>query len=156
MIHDANAPPCCLCCKPKYLSAAAAATAYTALLLLPRCNTGESERKQTAAVLVPLLARAGAAAVAVHGRTAEQRYKKAADWDAISRLAAATPNVAIIGNGDLLTHYEVQRRRSTSGCAALMAGRGALIKPWLFEEVKQAGLAAQGNCRSRARIWLSP
>lgn len=43
----------------------------------------------------------------------------------------------IIGNGDILTHYEAAGRAATGGCHALMVGRGALIKPWIFQEVKE-------------------
>ena len=49
---------------------------------------------------------AGAAAVTVHGRTMEQRYRKAADWQLLQRVANGQP-APIIGNGDILTHYEV-------------------------------------------------
>lgn len=53
------------------------------------------------------LQEAGAAAVTIHGRTMEQRYKKAADW-ALVQQAATALTVPVIGNGDVLTYYEVQ------------------------------------------------
>ena len=77
----------------------------------------------------------GAAALGVHGRTREARYRHPADWTAIAEVAAAVP-VPVIGNGDLLFPHEVQARLSASGCAALMAARGVLIKPWLFREIE--------------------
>ena len=102
--------------------------------------------------VVPALIEAGAAAVTIHGRSGEGRYKKAADWGAIERAAAAAAgasssssssssgnnnSVPIIGNGDILTFYEAQRRLSdTPGVSAVMIGRGALIRPWIFAEVK--------------------
>ena len=49
---------------------------------------------------------AGAAAVTIHGRTMEQRYRKAADWQLLQRVASGSP-APIIGNGDILTQYEV-------------------------------------------------
>ena len=52
------------------------------------------------------LQEAGAAAVCIHGRTMEQRYKKAADWGLVQQ-AATSLTVPIIGNGDVLTYYEV-------------------------------------------------
>ena len=76
---------------------------------------------------------AGAAAVTVHGRTREARYRHPADWDAIAAVAAAVP-APVIGNGDLLFAHEIRERLSTSGCAAVMVARGALIKPWIFRE----------------------
>ena len=53
------------------------------------------------------LQEAGAAAVTIHGRTMEQRYKKAADWGLVQQAATAL-TVPIIGNGDVLTYYEVR------------------------------------------------
>lgn len=52
----------------------------------------------------------------------EQRYKKPADWGLIERVAAARA-VPVIGNGDVLTHYEAQRRMQGHGCLAVMVGR---------------------------------
>ena len=77
---------------------------------------------------------AGAAAVTVHGRTREARYRHPADWDRIAEIAAALP-VPVIGNGDVLFAHEAAERLRTSGCAAVMAARGVLIAPWLFKEV---------------------
>ncbi|HEX5069051.1 MAG TPA: tRNA-dihydrouridine synthase family protein [Vicinamibacterales bacterium] len=76
---------------------------------------------------------AGAAAVTVHGRTREARYRHPADWDRIAEIAAALP-VPVIGNGDVLFAHEARERLQTSGCAAVMAARGVLITPWLFRE----------------------
>lgn len=63
--------------------------------------------------MVAALQAAGAAAVLIHGRTQEQRYNKAANWDLITRVAGAA-SVPIIGNGDVLTLFEVMRRTSSS------------------------------------------
>jgi tRNA-dihydrouridine synthase len=99
--------------------------------------SGESSKKVNAIDLVPLLERAGAAAVTIHGRTMEQRYKRPADWHIITN-AAQSVSMPVIGNGDLLTCFEVAHRRKNA-CHALMIGRGALIKPWIFEEAKFVG-----------------
>jgi tRNA-dihydrouridine synthase 3 len=80
---------------------------------------------------------AGAAALFVHGRTREARYRHPADWDAIAEMAAAAAPVPVIGNGDLLFPHEIVDRLRTSGCAAVMTARGALIKPWIFREVAE-------------------
>jgi len=77
----------------------------------------------------------GAAAIAVHGRTREQRYSRAADWDVVGRVAAERA-VPVIGNGDILTHYEARERMRRTGVRSVMLGRGALIKPWLFREIR--------------------
>jgi tRNA-dihydrouridine synthase 3 len=75
----------------------------------------------------------GADAVVVHGRTRDARYRQSADWDAIGEVAAALP-VPVVGNGDVLFPHHITEGRARSGCAGVMAGRGALIKPWLFRE----------------------
>jgi tRNA-dihydrouridine synthase 3 len=79
---------------------------------------------------------AGAAAITVHGRTREARYRHEADWDAIGEVAAAVP-VPVIGNGDLLWPHEIERRIRESGCAGVMIARGVLIKPWVFREYER-------------------
>lgn len=66
----------------------------------------------------------------------EQRYKKPADWSLIQEVATAR-SVPLVGNGDVLTAYEAARRLASPGLLAVMVGRGALIKPWLFQEVRE-------------------
>ena len=84
------------------------------------------------------LREAGAAAVSIHGRTAMDRYSRAADWELIGQVVAdgksAGSAVPIIGNGDILTHYEATQRMDAHGVDGVMVGRGALMKPWLFSE----------------------
>jgi tRNA-dihydrouridine synthase 3 len=75
----------------------------------------------------------GADAVIVHGRTRDARYRQSADWNAIGEVAAAV-SVPVVGNGDVLFPHHIDEARARSGCAGVMAGRGVLIKPWLFRE----------------------
>ncbi len=75
----------------------------------------------------------GAAAITVHGRTREARYRHPAEWDVIAEIAAAL-SVPVVGNGDLLYAHEIRERLTATGCAAVMTARGALIKPWIFRE----------------------
>jgi tRNA-dihydrouridine synthase 3 len=92
----------------------------------------------------------GAAALTVHGRTREARYRHPAEWDVIAEIAAATP-VPVIGNGDLLWGHEIAARLRESGCAAVMVARGALIKPWIFREA--AGGASDISAEDRLAIY---
>lgn len=101
-----------------------------------KIRLGWSEDDQNASEVARILEESGAAAICVHGRTREQRYSRAADWDAIARIAAER-SVPVIGNGDLLTWYETHQRWQQSGVASVMVGRGALIKPWLFREIAE-------------------
>ena len=75
----------------------------------------------------------GADALAIHGRTRNARYRRAADWQAIGEIAARV-QIPVIGNGDLLYPEDIARARAVSGCRNLMVARGALIKPWIFAE----------------------
>ena len=96
----------------------------------------------------------GADAITIHGRTREQRYSRAADWDLIGRVAAER-GVPVIGNGDILTHYEARERMARSGVRSVMLARGALIKPWLFREIREGRtLAAHGRGALRRALAL--
>ena len=100
-----------------------------------KIRLGWSEDNQNASEIARVVEESGAQALGVHGRTREQRYSRAADWDAIARLVGER-SIPIIGNGDLLTWYEVRDRWQASGVASVMIGRGALIKPWIFREIE--------------------
>ena len=78
----------------------------------------------------------GASAITVHGRTREQRYTGAADWTIVKR-AVENVNIPVIGNGDILTWYEAEDKKALSGAQGIMIGRGALIKPWIFQELRE-------------------
>jgi tRNA-dihydrouridine synthase 3 len=82
------------------------------------------------------LENAGASAIVIHGRTKEQRYTSHADFDTIREIVQER-NIPIIGNGDVLTWYDARDRMEYSGVAAMMVGRGALIKPWIFKEFRE-------------------
>lgn len=96
-------------------------------------------------VNAPQLARrvvdAGAAAVAVHGRTRSQFYTGRADWDVIRRVKEQV-SVPVVGNGDVRKADDVRRMLQDTGCDAVMIGRAALGNPWVFCEIA-AGLSGQ-------------
>jgi tRNA-dihydrouridine synthase 3 len=89
----------------------------------------------------------GADALFVHGRTRDARYRLAADWDAIGEVVAAVA-VPVVGNGDLLFPHEVEVALKRSGCAGAMVARAALIKPWLFREVRDGYADVTGEDRT--------
>ncbi|WP_297631468.1 tRNA dihydrouridine synthase DusB [uncultured Slackia sp.] len=80
---------------------------------------------------------AGAAAVAVHGRTAAQFYTGTADWDVIARVKHAL-SIPVIGNGDVKSGSDAVALVQQTGCDAVMIGRAAQGNPWLFSQVKAA------------------
>lgn len=77
---------------------------------------------------------AGAAAVAVHGRTREQYYSGKADWNIIREVKEAL-TIPVIGNGDILCGADAKRMIDETGCDGVMIGRGAEGNPFIFGEV---------------------
>ena len=77
---------------------------------------------------------AGAAAVAVHGRTREQYYSGKADWDIIRQVKEAV-SVPVIGNGDVTSPQKAAELVRLTGCDGIMIARGAQGNPWIFSEM---------------------
>ncbi|MDR6322999.1 nifR3 family TIM-barrel protein [Actinoplanes couchii] len=80
---------------------------------------------------------AGVAAVALHARTAEQRYSGKADWDAIATLKQAL-DVPVLGNGDIWEGSDALRMVEHTNCDGVVVGRGCLGRPWLFADLEAA------------------
>jgi nifR3 family TIM-barrel protein len=76
---------------------------------------------------------AGAAAVAVHGRTAAQSYSGFSDWDLIGRVAERV-SIPVFGSGDCTEPQHIVDRVRETGIAGVLVGRGALRNPWIFEQ----------------------
>ncbi|RZC14382.1 tRNA-dihydrouridine(47) synthase [NAD(P)(+)]-like isoform C [Glycine soja] len=81
----------------------------------------------------------GASAVTIHGRSRQQRYSKLADWDYVYQCARKAPTtLPVVGNGDVFSFVDWNNHRTE--CPELatdMVARGALIKPWIFTEIKE-------------------
>ena len=82
-----------------------------------------------------IAADSGAAAVALHARTAIQGYAGTARWDAITRLVEAVPGVPVLGNGDIWRAEDAVAMVAATGCAGVVIGRGCLGRPWLFADL---------------------
>jgi nifR3 family TIM-barrel protein len=82
---------------------------------------------------------AGVAAVALHARTAAQRYSGTADWSAIARLRDAMPaELPVLGNGDIFSAADALAMVEQTGCDGVVVGRGCLGRPWLFGDLEAA------------------
>ncbi|UTX54573.1 tRNA dihydrouridine synthase DusB [Leucobacter aridicollis] len=88
---------------------------------------------------------AGVAAIALHGRTANEFYSGTADWAAIAELKQAITSVPILGNGDIWAADDAIRMVRETGCDGVVVGRGCLGRPWLFGDLAAAFKAEQGE-----------
>lgn len=101
------------------------------------CMTG----KNIAHTFMPMFRDAGVSLITVHGRTREQRYTKNADWDYVQQCASAAKPTPVFGNGDILSYEDyMAAKEKAPDIAGVMIGRGALIKPWIFQEIKEKRL----------------
>lgn len=111
--------------------------------LTVKMRTGVYDGKAIAHKLIPRVAQWGATAVTLHGRSREQRYSKEADWSYVSQCVEALQEMpeptrpALIGNGDVFSWEDYVRDKEQSKAQAIMVARGALVKPWLFTEIKE-------------------
>lgn len=96
-------------------------------------RSGWSASERNAVEFARLMEEAGAAALAVHGRTRAQFYHGRADWDVIAQVKAAV-NVPVIGSGDVFSAADVAEMFERTGVDAVMVARGAQGNPWIFRE----------------------
>ncbi|CAF0858863.1 unnamed protein product [Didymodactylos carnosus] len=73
----------------------------------------------------------------IHGRSREQRYTKLADWNYIDQCAKLADPIPVIGLGDIYNFQDYYQRLEQTSVTGCMIARGALIKPWLFTEIKE-------------------
>ncbi|MBI4597057.1 MAG: tRNA dihydrouridine synthase DusB [Candidatus Omnitrophica bacterium] len=90
-----------------------------------------------AAQIARIAQECGVDAVAVHGRTREQGYAGAANYEAIRRVKEAV-SIPVIGNGDVVDAASARRLLDVSGCDGVMIGRGALGNPWIYRQIEAA------------------
>ena len=100
-----------------------------------KIRKGFTEAESNAVEIAKIAEDAGAAAIAVHGRTREQYYSGKADWEIIRRVKEAV-SIPVIGNGDIFTAGDAERMFRETGCDGVMAARGARGNPWLFRDIR--------------------
>ena len=93
--------------------------------------------EETAPAFAERMEQAGAAAVTVHGRFAEQMYRGAADWEVIASVKRAV-SIPVVGNGDITNGADARDMIAKTGCDAIMVARGAQGNPWIFADIKAA------------------
>ncbi len=95
-----------------------------------KMRAGWNGDQVNAPVLATMMEDAGAAAIAVHGRTAADSYRGRSDWDLIARVAEAV-RIPVFGNGDVVEPEHLLERWRSSGVAGVLIGRGVLRNPWI-------------------------
>lgn len=104
-----------------------------------KMRTGVIDSKPTALKTIHRLKSAGVNMVTLHGRSRQQRYTKLADWNYIKTCATETVDASfqLFGNGDIMDQENYFGHINESNVSGIMIGRGALIKPWVFTEIKE-------------------
>ncbi|KAI9464008.1 zinc finger dihydrouridine synthase [Lactarius psammicola] len=126
-----------------------------------KMRTGVKEGRNNAHKLMPRIgAEWNVAAMTLHGRTRQQRYAKLADWEYIKECVQAVrareadedlPRIPIFGGGDAFSAQDYWSKVESSGVDGVMIARGALIKPWIFTEIKER---REWDISSRERLEL--
>ncbi len=106
----------------------------TPLPVTVKIRIGWDDNNINAVENAKMIERAGAKAIAVHGRTRAQMYSGHANLDVIRDVVSAV-SIPVIGNGDIIDGPSAKHMLEYTGCKAIMIGRGALGNPWIFKEI---------------------
>jgi len=137
--HNAG---CSLMREPEHAQAVVAAMAKAVRIpVTVKMRAGWDANAINAPELARRMEDAGAAAIAVHGRTAAQSYTGSSDWSLIARVAADL-GIPVLGSGDCVDPAHLVEKLSESQVSGVLVGRGALRNPWIFE---QAAALARGE-----------
>ncbi len=100
-----------------------------------KIRLGWSDQEINAPTVAEVIEQAGGAAVFVHGRTAQQKYRGTADWAQIAAVKRRVKRIPVIGNGDIRSAQQALTAFKGFGVDGVMIGRAALARPWIFREV---------------------
>jgi len=128
--HNAG---CSLMREPEHAARVVAAMANAVSIpVTVKMRAGWTEEHRNAPALARMVQDAGAAAVTIHGRTAQQSYSGFADWDLVSRVARDL-TIPVLGSGDCIEPEQIVDRLG-SGVAGVLVGRGVLRNPWILAQ----------------------
>ena len=120
------------------VGAAVRATAGTDIPVTVKFRIGIDDAHHTHLDAGRIAESEGAAAVALHARTAAQRYSGTADWEQIAQLKQHVRTIPVLGNGDIFEASDALTMMAVTGCDGVVIGRGCLGRPWLFAELSAA------------------
>ncbi|WJY95903.1 tRNA-dihydrouridine synthase C [Corynebacterium felinum] len=122
------------------VAAAVRATQGTDIPVTVKFRVGIDDEHHTHLDAGRIAVEEGAKAVALHARTAAQRYSGEADWNEITRLKEhlAHTGIPVLGNGDIFKATDAVDMMAQTGCDGVVVGRGCLGRPWLFAQLSAA------------------
>jgi len=97
-----------------------------------KMRAGWNDEERNAPTLARMVQDAGAAAIAIHGRTAAQSYSGSADWDLVAKIASEM-TIPVFGSGDCIEPQQIVDRLR-SGARGVLVGRGVLRNPWILAQ----------------------
>ena len=121
-----------------------------------KMRTGWCDSERNALRIAPRAQEAGVAMVVVHGRTREQGYQGMAEYDTVAAVKAAL-RIPVVANGDIDSPHKALQVLQHTGCDALMIGRAAMGRPWIFREIAhylEHGTPAAAPATHEVRQWL--
>jgi len=138
------------------IEAVVAACAPQGVPVTLKMRTGWCDGERNALRIALAAQDAGVAMVVVHGRTREQGYKGLAEYDTVAAVKAAL-RIPVVANGDIDSPHKARQVLRHTGCDALMIGRAAMGRPWIFREIAhhlQHGTLAKAPATQEVRGWL--
>src|SRR5712691_1572796 len=128
--HNAG---CSLMREPDHAAGVIAAMARAVKIpVTVKMRAGWNDGERNAPTLAKMVEDAGAAAIAIHGRTAAQSYSGSADWDLVARIARDLA-IPVFGSGDCIEPEQIVERLA-SGVEGVLVGRGVLRNPWILAQ----------------------
>jgi tRNA-dihydrouridine synthase B len=140
----------------RIVEAVVAACAPRGVPVTLKMRTGWCDRERNAPRIARAAQEAGIALLVVHGRTREQGYQGQAEYDTLADIKADL-RIPVVANGDIDSPHKALRVLRRTGCDALMIGRAAMGRPWIFREIAHYlahGTAAPAPATHEVRQWL--